>query len=124
MDIVIWIIQGIVALLFMMDGIMKVSKSKEELSQKMGWVEKFPKGQLKIIGLLEIIGSIGIVLPMILSILEELTVVAAVGLSLVMMGAIATHARRKEYKELKVNFFILLLLGFVITGRVILVPVL
>jgi VIT1/CCC1 family predicted Fe2+/Mn2+ transporter len=90
----------------------------------MGWVEKFSKGQLKIIGLLEIIGSMGIVLPMILSTLEELTVVAAAGLSLVMMGAIATHARRKEYKELKVNFFILLLLGFVITGRVILVPVL
>src|SRR5262249_35050345 len=62
----------------------------------MGFVEDFPAGTVKMIGALEILAAIGLILPPLLGIAPVLTALAATGLVLLMIGAIVTHARRKE----------------------------
>jgi uncharacterized membrane protein YphA (DoxX/SURF4 family) len=96
MNIVLWIVQGILAAMFMMAGAMKLMKSKEEMVDQMGWVEDFSQGQIRGIGILELMGAVGLILPLALNIISILTPLAAIGLALNMVGAFLTHLRRKE----------------------------
>jgi hypothetical protein len=96
MNTVSWIFQGILAGVFMMIGTMKIIKKKEELAGQMGFVEDFSQQQVKGIGVLEILGVLGVILPWATGILTWLTPLAAVGLGLTMAGAFLTHLRRKE----------------------------
>jgi uncharacterized membrane protein len=96
MNTVSWIFQGILAGVFMMIGTMKIIKKKEELAGQMGFVEDFSQQQVKGIGVLEILGALGVILPWATGILTWLTPLAAVGLGLTMAGAFLTHLRRKE----------------------------
>ncbi len=96
MNIVFWIGQGILAGVFMMTGLMKLIKKKADLKDQMGFVEDFSQGQVKGIGLLEILGALGLILPWATGILPWLTPLAALGLGLTMVGAFLTHLRRKE----------------------------
>jgi uncharacterized membrane protein YphA (DoxX/SURF4 family) len=72
---------------------------------------------VKAIGVLEILAAIGLVLPAVLGIVPVLVPVAALGLVLMMVGAIVVHARRKENEALPVNIVLLLLALFVVWGR-------
>lgn len=119
MNIILWIVQGILAVIFLMAGVMKLSQPKDILKEKIGgWVEGFSSGTIKIIGLLEFIGAIGVVLPMLIGVYPFLTAYAAIGLGLTMSGAMIVHIRRKETKEVSMNFVLLLLALFVAYGRI------
>jgi hypothetical protein len=96
MNTVLWIFQGMLAGVFMMTGVMKVIRKKDDLKEKMGFVEDFSQGQIKGIGVLEILGAMGVILPWATGILPWLTPLAALGLGLTMVGAFLTHLRRKE----------------------------
>lgn len=96
MQIALWIVQGLLGFAFLMAGFMKLSKSKDELFEKMAWVEDFDANIIKGIGLLEILGALGILLPHRLDILPLLTPLAAAGLVLTMIGAAVVHLRRNE----------------------------
>lgn len=124
MNILIWVAQGLLAAMFLMAGILKLTSSKEELAAKVGdWVQSFSPQTLRLIGLLEFLGAIGVVLPMLLGILPWLTVYAAGGLCLTMLGAMAVHIQRSEYQKLGMNAVLLLLAVLVAIGRLLLVPV-
>ena len=64
MNIVLWIIQGLLAVIFLMTGFMKVSKSKDELKEaggeRMAWVDDVSDRSLKVIGVLEILAAIAL----------------------------------------------------------------
>ena len=92
----LWILQGMLAIVFMMTGIMKVVQKKEAMADKMGFVEDFSQMQVTGIGVLEIMGAMGVILPWATGILPWLTPLAAVGLAFTMIGAFLTHLRRKE----------------------------
>jgi hypothetical protein len=62
-----------------------------------GWSHDFKPWHIKLIGFLEVCAAVGIIVPLFLQSLTMLTPLAAVGLALVMAGAIATHLRREEY---------------------------
>lgn len=62
----------------------------------MDWVENMPASAVKLIGLLEVVGALGLILPLLLSVAPILTPFAAIGLAIVMAGAIVLHARRNE----------------------------
>ncbi len=96
MKIVTWIIQILVAFSFIMSGFMKVSTPYEELSSQMMWVNSFSSTQVMIIGLLELLGGIGIIVPMFISSLKKLVPLAALGLCLDMIGAAMTHIIRGD----------------------------
>lgn len=123
MNIVLWIVQILLALAFAMAGIMKVTQPIDKLEARMGWVKDFGARGVRLIGSLEIVGAIGLILPAVTGILPWLTPVAAIGLALTMVGAMITHGRRGEYSGIGVNVVLLLLALFVVYGRFVIVPI-
>jgi len=118
MDVVLWVIAGLLAVTFLAAGIMKLARSKEQLAAAgMAWTESFGAGTVKVIGALEVLGAIGLVLPAVLDIAPVLVPIAAVGLALLMLGAAITHARRKETSMIAVNVVLLVLAAVVAWGR-------
>ena len=118
MNTFLWIAQGILAAMFMMTGIMKVVQKKEAMADKMGFVEDFSQMQVTGIGVLEIMGAMGVILPWATGILPWLTPLAAVGLALTMVGAFLTHLRRKELIPMGVvNIMLFSLALFTAYGR-------
>ena len=118
MNTFLWIIQGMLAAVFMMTGARKLFQKKEALIDKMGFVEDFSELQISGIGVLEIMGAMGLVLPWATGILTWLTPVAAKGLALTMVGAFLTHLRRNEFIPMGiVNIVLFLLTVVIIIGR-------
>lgn len=119
MDVVVWILQFLLAGLFGMLGSLKVIQPKEKALQmpNMGWVNDFSQTQLRIIGGLEVLGAIGLILPKLSNILPFLTPLAAIGLMLTMVGAALTHLRRKEYPIIGFNTVLFVLLGITLLGN-------
>jgi uncharacterized membrane protein YphA (DoxX/SURF4 family) len=125
MNIALWIVQGLLALVFLMGGFMKASKSKDSLKERgrsMDWVDDFSDGQVRLIGILEVLGAIGLILPGLTDILPILTPLAAVGLALTMVGAAITHLRRGEYSIIVMNLVLMALALFIAYGRFVLLP--
>jgi uncharacterized membrane protein YphA (DoxX/SURF4 family) len=96
MNIVFWIITALVALAFLAFGAMKLTQPKEKLAPQMHWVEDMDLSTIRTIGLLEVLGAIGLILPRLTNILPWLSSLAAVGLILTMIGGAIVHIRRKE----------------------------
>lgn len=125
MNIILWISQGLLACIFLLAGIMKVTKNKETLREKLGdWTDSYTESKLKLIGLLEILGAIGIILPMLINWIPLLTPIAAIGLSMTMVGALMVHFKRKETDKTIVNFALLFLSLFIVVGRLYIQPAL
>ena len=96
MNTAIWIVQILAALAFAVSGFSKATQPKEKLLTNMKWVEDFSPNTIKGIGILEMLGAIGLIVPALTGILPILTPLAGVGLALVMLGAAYTHIRRGE----------------------------
>jgi uncharacterized membrane protein YphA (DoxX/SURF4 family) len=125
MNTVIWILQGLIALMFAMAGFMKLSKSKEELKKQgsMAWVSDVSSSNIKLIGTLEILAAIGLIVPQLSGILSWLTPLASVGLAFTMIGALALHLRRGDGKQaILPTVMLLLIVAFIAYGRFVLVP--
>lgn len=123
MNIILWIVQVLLAVAFLMAGAMKVMQPKEKMQEKMAWVEDFSQNQIRTIGILEVLGAIGLILPAVTGILPILTPLAAVGLVLTMLGAARTHMRRGENQMIMMNAVLLILAAFVAYGRFFSVPI-
>lgn len=109
----IWVVQIIVAIGFGMAGLMKATQPKQKLAENMAWVEDFSAQQIKAIGILEVLGAIGVILPVLTDILPWLTPLAAGGLVLTMAVAAWVHFRRNEYPNIAVNGVLLILAAIV-----------
>ena len=117
MNVVVWIVQVVLALLFAFVGLGKLARPKEDLRERMGWVDDFSQGTIRLIGAAEVLGALGLVLPAATGVATWLTPTAAVGLVVVMLGAVATHLRRREPQMLPVNVVLGLLAAFVAWQR-------
>lgn len=109
MTLILWILSGILAAMFLMAGMMKLGTPHGKLIEKMPWAEDFSPATVKLIGAAEILGSLGLILPVALGILSVLAPVAAFALALVMLLAMRPHLRRQEKKEVMTNVFLFLL---------------
>jgi putative oxidoreductase len=96
MNIVLWILQIIVAFGFLAGGTMKLFFPLERLAKQMKWVPDLPPALVRLIGLAEILGAIGLILPGATGIMPWLTIFAAFGLTLIMVLAVGFHLRRGE----------------------------
>lgn len=97
MTIAFWVVTALLALAFLSAGAMKATRSKEQLvASGMAWTEDFSAGAVKTIGVLEVIGAIGLVLPAATGVAPLLSPIAAICLGVTMVGAIVVHVRRKE----------------------------
>ena len=100
MNTLIWIFQGLLSAFFLIPAYTKLTSSKEILVEKqMLEVEQSIKGP-RFIGLMELLGSIGIIVPWLTGIAKILTPVASIGFALIMLGAFFIHLKKKEYKIL------------------------
>jgi uncharacterized membrane protein YphA (DoxX/SURF4 family) len=117
MNVVIWIVAGLLAAAFLAAGVMKTTRPKQALQSSMPWVEDFGQGTVRLIGTMEILAAIGLILPPALDIAPVLAPLAATGLVVMMLLAAATHARRKEPQGIVVNTVLLALAAFVAVTR-------
>ena len=123
MNVVLWIVQALLALAYIMAGSMKAFRPLEALSKSMGWVRAVPAGFVRFVGIAELLGAIGLILPMVTNIAPWLTVAAAAGFVLVQIGASVLQVSRQETSQVPVNVVLLLLAVLVLVGRVAIVPI-
>ena len=117
MNIALWIAQGLLAAMYLMAGLLKTfqtAKAKEQLP----WAKNRSEVFVSFVGISELLGALGLILPLVTGILPWLTVLAAVGLTLIQLLAIFTeHLPKQEYNVIPVNVVLLALAIFVVIGR-------
>jgi DoxX-like family len=118
MNTALWIVAGVLAAAFAGSGLMKLLVPKDKLvNAGQGWAADVSAGNVRLIGLAELLGAVGLIVPALVHIAPILVPLAAVGLVLVMVGAGVVHARRKEVLNIAVNVVLLALAVFVAWGR-------
>ena len=117
MNIALWVAQKLLAAMFGMAGIMKTfqtAKAKEQLP----WAKDRSDGFVRFVGASELLGALGLVLPLLTGILPWMTVLAATGLLLIQLLAIFTeHLPKKEYNVIPINLVLIAISVFIVVGR-------
>ncbi|AXO79259.1 DoxX family protein [Olleya aquimaris] len=116
-NIALWIAQGLLALMFIMAGLMKATQPIEALTEALPWVANTPLALVKFIGISELLGGLGLLIPSIFRWKTNLTILAALGLALVMILASGFHASRGEFSAIGMNVILLILALFIAWGR-------
>jgi uncharacterized membrane protein YphA (DoxX/SURF4 family) len=94
----LWILAGFLAAIFVGTGLLKLTTPRDRLvAAGMGWAREFSQEQIRLIGIAELLGAVGLVVPPLLDIVPVLSPVAASCLALGMTGATAVHIRRREF---------------------------
>jgi hypothetical protein len=119
MDLALWIIAGLLAVVFLAAGSIKLLIPYDRLAMApgAGWVNDFSPGFVKALGSVEILGAIGLILPAALGIAPILVPLAAVGLATIMVGAAIVSSRRREAMHAVLNLSYFGLAVFVAWGR-------
>ena len=118
MNTFLWTAAGLLAVVFLAGGTMKLTQPKDKLAATgQGWAEDFSDNTVKGLGLVEVLAAIGLILPAALDIAPVFVPLAATGLGLMMVGAALTHARRREFPNIAVNTVLLALAAVVAWGR-------
>jgi len=118
MNIILWVFQIILAALFAYSGICKsIFNIPTLIAKGQTGVEKLPIPFIRFIGAAEILGAIGLILPVLLQIAANLTVISSLCLGFIMLPASVIHYLRKEYKNVIGNCILLALCLFVAYGR-------
>lgn len=108
MIVAYFVAAGILAFLALATGLMKIVRPKEKLlamGAPFQWANDFSQNQIRGIGALEVLGGVGVILPMALGVLPVLAPIAALGLALVQVGAFIVHVRRGEKPYLNMVIF-------------------
>jgi uncharacterized membrane protein YphA (DoxX/SURF4 family) len=117
-DALLWTLQIVLAFVFASAGAVKLIAPRDQLAKKLGgWVYDFPAPLLKPLGLAELLGAVGLIVPPLVHIAPILTPIAAVGLVVTMVGAVVTHACRGEYPNVVVNLLLAVMAAVVAWGR-------
>lgn len=115
--ITLWVLQALLAVMFLMAGFMKLSQPIEELARTLPWVTSVSAGTVRFIGLSELLGALGLLLPALLRIKPGLTIVAALGLATVQILALGFHVSRGEYAMIGMNLLFVAVAVFIAWGR-------
>ncbi|WP_197219870.1 MULTISPECIES: DoxX family protein [Bacteria] len=117
MDIALWVVAAVFAIGFVAGGIVKLVAPYEKYGAKLGWPLDFTPGNVKFMGVVEILGGLGLILPALLNIAPVLVPMAASGMALYMAGAVTERIRRAEHKELLGDLVFLAAMLFIAWGR-------
>jgi hypothetical protein len=122
-EIAYWIVAGLLALAYLAAGAQKATRSQAQLVEAgIVWAGDFPLPAVRFIGVVELLGAVGLILPPLVDVAPVLGPTAAVGLTLLQIGAVITHLIRREPKVLPINLALLALaaaaavLGFNVWG--------
>jgi hypothetical protein len=117
--IAVWIISGMLALAFLAGGVVRlvVPAATYGTWPNQQWILAVPRLGVVGIAVAEILGAVGLIVPQATGILPVLTPLAAVGLGLIMVGALVFHIRRRERPNIPVAIVLIVLLSFVAIAR-------
>ncbi|MEV4107088.1 DoxX family protein [Nonomuraea sp. NPDC049695] len=107
MNLAYWIIAALLAVFYLYAGGKKAVQSQEQLQPMMGWVDRVPMPLVRLIGVLELLGAAGLILPPLSGIAPWLAIAAAIGLVLIQVGGIALHLSRGEARLIGLNIALL-----------------
>lgn len=113
----LWIAQILLAAVFGMVGVMKATAPIEALAQQLAWPGAAPVWLVRFIGISEIAGAVGLILPAVTGIAPALVPLAALGLTVVMALATLFHLARGEWQAVAVPIALGALAAFVAWGR-------
>jgi uncharacterized membrane protein YphA (DoxX/SURF4 family) len=119
MNTALWILQSLAAAAFLYSGVQKSIYSEQKLvAIGQTGVEGLPIALIRFIGISEILGTIGIILPQLLHIVAVLTPISAVCFAVIMIPASIIHYKRHEYKNVFNNCVLFLICVFIAYGRI------
>jgi uncharacterized membrane protein YphA (DoxX/SURF4 family) len=122
MNIALWVVQILLALLYFAAGVLKTFMVPKAKGQ-MPWAQRHSENFVRFVGISELLGALGLILPILTGILIWLTPVAALGLVVVQLLAIfIEHLPAKETKAIPFNLLLLALAAFVAYGRFFILP--
>lgn len=118
MNITLWIVQVLVGIIFLYSGISKSIYSEQRLIAKgQTGVEGLSLVFIRFIGISEIFGAIGIIVPQWLGILPVLTIISAFCFAFLMIAAATIHHKRREFKAVATNAGLFIACLFIAFGR-------
>src|SRR5689334_15093980 len=116
MDTVLWVLQVLPALIFLATGVRKLIRTDDQI-RAVKWVRTIPVGVVRGIGVLEILGAMGVILPRLTGILPCLTPVAGIGLVALMLGAVWVNWRAQLYAPIVANVVVSAMAVAMVYGR-------
>ncbi|MBB5286522.1 putative membrane protein YphA (DoxX/SURF4 family) [Rhabdobacter roseus] len=114
-DKFLWVMQGFLAVAFLIAGSAKLLQSPAKVAQLVP--AAIPLPFLRTLGALEILGAVGIALPLFIDAWSALTPVAAACMAIVLLAAVVIHGRAKEFSKLPMLLVLLALAMTVAVGR-------
>lgn len=121
MNTALWIVAGFLTALYLFSGLGKLMLPREKIARIGGppgaWVSDFTPSTLKAIGTAEVLGGLGVTVPALVDVVPGLVPIAALGLVMLMTGAVITRIRRHEFLFMLVDLSYLEMAAFVAWGR-------
>ena len=119
----LWLVQALLAAVFLLVGYTHAIAPIEVAVMRAPWAAALPVALIRLIGVAELTGGVGILLPAVTRILPVLTPLAAAGLAVIMTLAIPFHLVRGETGAIVINLVLGALAAFVAWGRTRRVPI-
>ena len=117
MNTALWIAQVLLAVMYGVAGIMKTFQTARA-KERLPWATNCSDSFVRFVGISEVLGALGLILPVVTGILPWLTILAAVGLMLIQLLAIFTeHLPKKEYNVIPINIVLIAISVFIVIGR-------
>lgn len=123
MNVVLWIVAGLAAAAFLMTGALKLSLGKKVEEKGMAWARHYSDAGIRGIGAAEVAGALGLILPAVTGVAAWVVPTAAIGLVIVMTGAVMRHIKDGEGIKGSLPAAVLGILAlFVAIGRIWIAP--
>jgi uncharacterized membrane protein YphA (DoxX/SURF4 family) len=122
MNVVLWVLQGLMALVYTASGVMKVFMF-DEVSKDVESFGALPREAWTALGVMELVCALGLILPSLLRWQPRLTVVAAALLAVESLVFIGVHVKYKEAMPIVMSAVLGLLMAFIAYGRGVLSPI-
>ena len=113
----LWIAQVLVFAAFTLFGAMKIFMPVEAMASMWVWPGQVPPAFLRIMGVIDVAGGLGVLLPALTRVQPRLGVLASLGCVLLQVAAMVFHTWRGEYSALPLNLILLALSAFILWGR-------
>jgi len=123
MNILLWVLQVLAALLYGASGVMKVFMF-DAVSKDVPSFAALPRGAWMALGILELVCTVGLIVPAAFHWLPMLTVVAAIVLAIESLVFIGVHVRYREITPIIMSGVLGIVMAFVAYGRMVLMPIL
>jgi len=117
LHIALWVVQVLLAAAFGMAGFMKATQPMDQLAKGIPWSAVVGMPLTRFIGVSDLAGALGLILPAATRIVPRLTPIAAGALTLVMILALGYHVMHGEYQMLPIPGTLGCLAAFVAWGR-------